>query len=183
MNIGIKTVLEQIKRLDGNPLEIDSADNPLYKQTKMAVDSLKKKNNLENIYILSNEGGKERILVLSDTSDDFGTDYSFSPEMKEALTTNKETVSDVYEDPHTRRLPSLCLSLRLLSFQEKNCNPCRNHRTYPTARESAPSRPHWKGYRYFQDCFSFSGCPQPFLSACKADCPQNRFQADSRPDV
>lgn len=24
----------QIKRLDGNPLEIDSADNPLYKQTK-----------------------------------------------------------------------------------------------------------------------------------------------------
>ena len=90
----------QIKRLDGNPLEIDSADNPLYKQTKMAVDSLKKKNNLENIYILSNEGGKERILVLSDTSDDFGTDYSFSPEMKEALTTNKETVSDVYEDEY-----------------------------------------------------------------------------------
>ena len=64
----------------------------------MAVDSLKKKNKLENIYILSNEGGKERILVLSDTPDDFGTDYSFSPEMKEALTTNKETVSDVYED-------------------------------------------------------------------------------------
>lgn len=90
----------QIKRLDGNPLEIDSADNPLYKQTKMAVDNLKKKNNLENIYILSNEGGKERILVLSDTSDDFGTDYSFSPEMKEALTTNKETVSDVYEDEY-----------------------------------------------------------------------------------
>ncbi|MCY7752958.1 methyl-accepting chemotaxis protein [Bacillus haynesii] len=90
----------QIKRLDGNPLEIDSADNPLYKQTKMAVDSLKKKNKLENIYILSNEGGKERILVLSDTSDDFGTDYSFSPEMKEALTTNKETVSDVYEDEY-----------------------------------------------------------------------------------
>jgi len=90
----------QIKRLDGNPLEIDSADSPLYKQTKMAVDSLKKKNKLENIYILSNEGGKERILVLSDTSDDFGTDYSFSPEMKEALTTNKETVSDVYEDEY-----------------------------------------------------------------------------------
>ncbi|EWH22670.1 methyl-accepting chemotaxis protein [Bacillus haynesii] len=90
----------QIKRLDGNPLEIDSSDNPLYKQTKMAVDSLKKKNKLENIYILSNEGGKERILVLSDTSDDFGTDYSFSPEMKEALSTNKETVSDVYEDEY-----------------------------------------------------------------------------------
>ncbi|WP_330938043.1 methyl-accepting chemotaxis protein [Bacillus licheniformis] len=90
----------QIKRLDGNPLEINSADGPLYKQTKMAVDSLKKKNKLENIYILSNEGGKERILVLSDTPDDFGTDYSFSPEMKEALTTNKETVSDVYEDEY-----------------------------------------------------------------------------------
>ena len=38
--------------------------------------------------------------MLSDTSDDFGTDYSFSPEMKEALTTNKETVSDVYEDEY-----------------------------------------------------------------------------------
>ena len=43
----------QIKRLDGNPLEIDSADNPLYKQTKMAVDSLKKKNNLENNVFVS----------------------------------------------------------------------------------------------------------------------------------
>ncbi|MED1738773.1 methyl-accepting chemotaxis protein [Bacillus swezeyi] len=90
----------QISRIDGNTLDMDSADSPLYQETKKTVNELKKKNNLENIYVLSNQGGKERILVLSDTEDDFGTAYGFSPEMKEALTANKVMLSDVYEDKY-----------------------------------------------------------------------------------
>ncbi|WFA05712.1 methyl-accepting chemotaxis protein [Bacillus sp. HSf4] len=90
----------QISRIDGNVLDIDSTDSPLYKETKHAVNQLKKKNKLENLYILSNQGGKERIVVLSDTADDFGTSYAFSDEMKDALANNKEMISDVYEDQY-----------------------------------------------------------------------------------
>ncbi|MBU8786002.1 methyl-accepting chemotaxis protein [Bacillus glycinifermentans] len=91
---------DQINRIKGNKLDITSADSDLYQQTKKTVDELKKKNKLENLYILSNQGGKERIIILSDTADDFGTPYAFSAKMKEALAENKTTVSDVYKDKY-----------------------------------------------------------------------------------
>ncbi|KKB73629.1 methyl-accepting chemotaxis protein [Bacillus sp. FSL M8-0052] len=100
LHTDINLAEDQINRIKGNKLDITSADSDLYQQTKKTVDELKKKNKLENLYILSNQGGKERIIILSDTADDFGTPYAFSAEMKEALAENKTTVSDVYKDKY-----------------------------------------------------------------------------------
>ncbi|ASB91102.1 MULTISPECIES: methyl-accepting chemotaxis protein [Bacillus] len=90
----------QINRIEGNKLNITSADSDLYQETRKALDELKKKNKLENIYILSNQGGKERIIALSDTENDFGTAYAFSSDMKKAIADNKTMVSDVYQDKY-----------------------------------------------------------------------------------
>ncbi|KRT95753.1 methyl-accepting chemotaxis protein [Bacillus glycinifermentans] len=100
LHTDINLAEHQINRIKGNKLDITSADSDLYQQTKKTVDELKKKNELENLYILSNQGGQERIIILSDTADDFGTPYAFSTEMKEALAENKTTVSDVYKDKY-----------------------------------------------------------------------------------
>ncbi|MEK5096484.1 MULTISPECIES: methyl-accepting chemotaxis protein [Bacillus] len=100
LHTDINLAEDQINRIKGNKLDITSADSDLYQQTKKTVDELKKKNKLENLYILSNQGGKERIIILSDTADDFGTPYAFSAKMKEALAENKTTVSDVYKDKY-----------------------------------------------------------------------------------
>ncbi|MDA7026448.1 methyl-accepting chemotaxis protein [Bacillus sp. CLL-7-23] len=100
LHTDINLAENELKRIEGNKLEISSADSPLYQETKKAVNEIKKKNHLENLYILSNKGGKEQILILSDTPDDFGTEYAFSPEMKDALAKNEVTVSDIYEDEY-----------------------------------------------------------------------------------
>lgn len=94
----IHTIIESMKDVQGNPLDIESADSPVYKETRALFDSLKKEYELQNVFVLSNEGGKERIIVLTDTPDDFNMDYVFSDDIKQAMETNQQVVSDIYED-------------------------------------------------------------------------------------
>ncbi|MFB8733643.1 hypothetical protein ACEQPO_05875 [Bacillus sp. SL00103] len=46
---------------------------------------LQEDHTLENLYVLSNKGGKERIVILTGEENDFDQDYVFSDEMKQAL--------------------------------------------------------------------------------------------------
>nr|WP_178020916.1 methyl-accepting chemotaxis protein [uncultured Paenibacillus sp.] len=94
----IRVVQSELDRIEGNKLEIEGTDTPLYQETRKAMDSLKKTYNLENVYVLSNDGGKERIIALSDTEGDYNMDYPFSEEMKQAIAKEQETVSDIYKD-------------------------------------------------------------------------------------
>ncbi|MFD1176553.1 methyl-accepting chemotaxis protein [Paenibacillus puldeungensis] len=96
----IRVVQSELDRIKGNKLEIDGMDNPLYKETRKMMDDLKKSYNLENVYVLSNDGGKEHIIALSDTKDDYNTDYPFSTEMKRAIAENRETISEIYKDEY-----------------------------------------------------------------------------------
>lgn len=59
-----------------------------------------KDHTLENLYVLSNKGGKERIIVLTGEDNDFDQDYVFSDEMKQALSEDKMVKSDIYVDSY-----------------------------------------------------------------------------------
>ncbi|MGG6310455.1 methyl-accepting chemotaxis protein [Paenibacillus macerans] len=96
----IRIVESELERIEGNKLEIDGPESPLYQETRKAMDNLKKTYNLENVYVLSNDGGKERIIALSDTEGDYNMDYPFSAEMKQAIAEERETISDIYEDEY-----------------------------------------------------------------------------------
>lgn len=94
----IRIVQSELERIEGNKLEIDGTDSPLYQETREAMDRLKVLYNLENVYILSNDGGTERIIALSDTEGDYNLEYLFSDEMKQAITNDQETISSIYKD-------------------------------------------------------------------------------------
>lgn len=94
----IRIVQSELERIEGNKLEIDGIDSPLYQETREAMDRLKELYNLENVYILSNDGGTERIIALSDTEGDYNLEYPFSDEMKQAITNDQETISSIYKD-------------------------------------------------------------------------------------
>lgn len=96
----ILVVHNELNRIEGNKLEIPGTDSPVYQETRKALDDLKNAYNLENVYILSNEGGKERIIALSETEGDFNQEYPFSEEMKQAIAQGKETISDIYVDEY-----------------------------------------------------------------------------------
>ncbi|WP_442951877.1 methyl-accepting chemotaxis protein [Paenibacillus sp. A14] len=96
----IRIIQSELDRIEGNKLEIEGTESALYQETRKAMDNLKQTYSLENIYILSNDGGTERIIALSDTEDDYNKDYVFSAEMKQAIAQGKETLSNIYKDEY-----------------------------------------------------------------------------------
>ncbi|WP_274649881.1 methyl-accepting chemotaxis protein [Paenibacillus humicola] len=89
-----------VKSVPGYDEEIKSASEPLYIEIKSRLEEMKKKNNLENVYLLSKSGGRDHIVILADVKDDFGTDYPFTSDMNETLTANKVVTSSIYKDEY-----------------------------------------------------------------------------------
>lgn len=96
----IRIIQSELDRIEGNKLEIEGTESMLYQETRKIMDSLKQTYTLENVYILSNDGGTERIIALSDTEGDYNMDYPFSAEMKQAVAQEKETLSNIYKDEY-----------------------------------------------------------------------------------
>ena len=96
----IHVVETELDRIEGNKLDITGTDALVYQATRQTMDRLKQEYNLENVFILSNDGGTERIIALSDTDGDFGLAYPFSDEMKLAISEKKAMVSDIYKDEY-----------------------------------------------------------------------------------
>ncbi|WP_051082405.1 methyl-accepting chemotaxis protein [Paenibacillus sanguinis] len=94
----IHVVENELERIEGNKLDITGPDTVVYQETRQAMDRLKQEYELENIFILSNDGGTERIIALSDTEGDFNLDYPFSDDMKSTVSEGKETISEIYKD-------------------------------------------------------------------------------------
>ncbi|WP_282067446.1 methyl-accepting chemotaxis protein [Bacillus pumilus] len=94
----IDTAKKEIDNLDGNVLGISGKDDPLYVEVKKKFQELQEDHTLENLYVLSNKGGKERIIILTGEENDFDQDYAFSDEMKQALSEDKMIKSDIYKD-------------------------------------------------------------------------------------
>ncbi|PRS20120.1 methyl-accepting chemotaxis protein [Bacillus safensis] len=96
----IDTAKKEIDIIDGNVLSISGKDDPIYVDIKKKFTELQKDHTLENLYVLSNKGGKERIIVLTGEDNDFDQDYAFSDEMKQALSEDKMVKSDIYHDSY-----------------------------------------------------------------------------------
>ncbi|KML09061.1 chemotaxis protein [Bacillus safensis] len=96
----IDTAKKEIDNIDGNVLSISGKDDPIYVEIKKKFTELQKDHTLENLYVLSNKGGKERIIVLTGEDNDFDQDYAFSDEMKQALSEDKMVKSDIYHDSY-----------------------------------------------------------------------------------
>ncbi|MEK3938354.1 methyl-accepting chemotaxis protein [Bacillus sp. FSL R5-0431] len=94
----IDTAKKEIDNLDGNVLGISGKDDPLYVEVKKKFKELQEDHTLENLYVLSNKSGKERIIILTGEENDFDQDYAFSDEMKQALSEDKMIKSDIYKD-------------------------------------------------------------------------------------
>ncbi|MCY1119970.1 methyl-accepting chemotaxis protein [Bacillus safensis] len=96
----IDTAKKEIDNIDGNVLSISGKDDPIYVEIKKKFTELQEDHTLENLYVLSNKGGKERIIVLTGEDNDFDQDYAFSDEMKQALSEDKMVKSDIYHDSY-----------------------------------------------------------------------------------
>lgn len=96
----IDTAKKEIDNIDGNVLNISGKDDPIYVEIKKKFTELQEDHTLENLYVLSNKGGKERIIVLTGDDNDFDQDYAFSDEMKQALSEDKMVKSDIYHDSY-----------------------------------------------------------------------------------
>ncbi|MDM5297211.1 methyl-accepting chemotaxis protein [Bacillus pumilus] len=94
----IDTAKDVIDHVEGNALSISGKDDPLYIELKKNFTELQENHSLENLYLLSNKGGKERIIVLTNEDNDFDQDYPFSDEMKQALSQDQVIKSDIYKD-------------------------------------------------------------------------------------
>ncbi|BBH20634.1 hypothetical protein Back11_19790 [Paenibacillus baekrokdamisoli] len=100
LSTDIQLTSEAVDAIPGSNQELTSMKDPNYKLIKVQLEALKKEHNLENVFILSQSNNKERILILSDVPDDFGTDYPFTSEMKEAIASGKQVISSIYKDEY-----------------------------------------------------------------------------------
>lgn len=98
LSVNMQSLNDKMEVMGVKILNIQSADSQTYKQTRALFDQFKKEYEVKNVFILTNEGGKERFLVYSDTPDDFNKEYELTAEMKEAITSNKTILSDIYSD-------------------------------------------------------------------------------------
>lgn len=80
--------------------ELNSINDPNYSIIKKKLEDLKVEHALENIYILSKSQGEDRIIILADVPEDYGTPYPFTFEMNDAFANNKEVLSSIYEDEY-----------------------------------------------------------------------------------
>lgn len=100
LQTNIQIAHQTVAAIPGFDSPIDSAKSPAYGEIKKALEQLQKADGLENVYVLSNGGGQERIIVLSGVPDDFGTPYPFTDEMKQALAGDEAVVSGIYKDDY-----------------------------------------------------------------------------------
>lgn len=96
----IQIAADKLADIPGSDKELTSAEDPNYSIIKKELEALKASHSLENIYILSSSQNNERILILSDVPDDFGTPYPFTVEMREAVSSGKTMLSPIYEDEY-----------------------------------------------------------------------------------
>ncbi|MDM5319143.1 methyl-accepting chemotaxis protein [Bacillus altitudinis] len=98
LTTNIDTAKKEIDNVNGNVLGISGKDDPLYVEVKKKFTELQEAHTLENLYVLSNKGGKERIIILTGQENDYDQDYVFSDQMKQALSEDKIVKSDIYKD-------------------------------------------------------------------------------------
>lgn len=96
----IKVVYSALAGIPDSDIELPGTDHPNYAVIKETFEKLQADHSLENVYILSNSQGEERILVLTGVPDDFGTAYPFTDEMREAITENQTKISPIYHDDY-----------------------------------------------------------------------------------
>lgn len=96
----IQSMNAYLESIPENPADIDGTGNEAYKKIKAKLESILGTDALENVYILSNNTGKEQLVILTGVDDDFGTAYAFSDEMKAAIDSQKMTYSSIYKDEY-----------------------------------------------------------------------------------
>lgn len=80
--------------------DIDGLTSDSYIKIKAELQRILETDALENVYILSNNTGREQIVVLTGVDDDYGTDYAFTDEMKSAIENQTRTYSTIYKDEY-----------------------------------------------------------------------------------
>ncbi|MGO4543433.1 methyl-accepting chemotaxis protein [Paenibacillus sp. 2TAB23] len=96
----IQIASNALASIPGSGKQLAGTEDPNYALIKTELEKLQEIHSLENIYILSNTGDNERILILSGVPDDFGTPYPFTDEMKEAISEKKSMISPIYVDEY-----------------------------------------------------------------------------------
>ena len=77
--------------------EANSEEKDKYPQLKKLLEDYQQKHNVENTYVLAKTDSKEYIVALSNT-EDHGTEYPFSDEMRKALADGTIEYSSIYDD-------------------------------------------------------------------------------------
>lgn len=95
----LETVLnDMVENIDPTLVEsADSGNASAYKELLDKVNYYQQKHKVENTYVLAKKGNKEYIVALSN-SDEQGSDYTFSEDMKQTLSEGKIQYSDIYKD-------------------------------------------------------------------------------------
>ncbi|MEA0554989.1 methyl-accepting chemotaxis protein [Lysinibacillus irui] len=97
LEITSNTIFEDIEKNDVKAADNGSPDK--YKKVLDQLNTVVKKYDIENAYVLSKANGKEHIVALSNT-DNHQQDYVFSEEMHEALNSGTSQTSELYEDEY-----------------------------------------------------------------------------------
>lgn len=97
LEITSNTIFEDIEKNDVKAADNGSPDK--YQKVLDQLNTVVKKYDIENAYVLSKANGKEHIVALSNT-DNHQQDYVFSEEMHEALNSGTSQTSELYEDEY-----------------------------------------------------------------------------------
>lgn len=100
LSSSIQAVGSYLESIPEKPDQITGLKDEIHTKIKQQLEQIKKTDSLENVYILSNTGGKERIVILTGVDDDFGTDYAFNDEMRNSIEQNQTMYSKIYKDEY-----------------------------------------------------------------------------------
>lgn len=96
----IKIAAQTLSGIPESNHELNSISDPNYSIIKQELEKIKVEHSLENVYILSKSKGEDRIIILADVPEDYGTPYPFTVEMNDAFVNNKEVLSSIYKDEY-----------------------------------------------------------------------------------
>lgn len=89
---------DSLKGIDTTVVEgANSGEKDKYELLKKVLEDSQQKHNVENTYVLAKTDSKEYIVALSNTNDN-GTDYPFSDEMKKSVKEGSIEYSAIYDD-------------------------------------------------------------------------------------
>ncbi|MEO3944060.1 methyl-accepting chemotaxis protein [Gorillibacterium sp. CAU 1737] len=100
LSTNIQAVGKYLNSIPEHAYEIDGIQHPAHGKIKEQLEQIKNDYSLENVYILRKQQEKEQIVILTGVEEDYGTDYGFSPEMRAAIETSKQTFSSIYKDEY-----------------------------------------------------------------------------------